>query len=92
MAVDLYVYNGTNHYFDTTATFAEFLVHAGKVVPPGSQAHLLYPDQPTASAVAAHHESFGMVNYANLPSTMTVATLAHNPSPMSVGGKQPPIV
>jgi len=93
MSVDLYIYNGSTQFYDTTASINDLVLQRQKLIPPGCQGHLVVADAPTAAAVSALHENYGVVNTPSAVLAASAATTkAHAPTPIQVGKTQPKIV
>ena len=92
MAIDFYIYNATNLTLDTTATMAELVARSGKLVPPGSQAHIVYNDVPSYNAAVVHAVNAGSKDVSTIASLNTYSGISHGQNPHVVNGKQAPIV
>lgn len=92
MAFDLYVLNLTAQNYDTTSTMAELTAQSGKIVPPGSQAHIVYANQALLTAAITHHELGGAKDVSTISNLATYTGVSHGQGPHVVNGKQAPIV
>jgi hypothetical protein len=90
MATDWYFYNATNKYFDLSASIDDVLRHAAKIIPPGSQAHVVDPVQIANHIVV--HTNYGAVTHASVVVPATFKGVSHNPTPIGINGKKIPIV
>ena len=94
MANDLYLYNGTNLNYDTTASLGDIIGGLNRIVPPGAQTHIVFQSPGELAAAVAQHERYAVKDYTTLtnPSTTPVANVAHHTAPMVVNGKVPKLV
>jgi hypothetical protein len=90
VASDWYFYNATGKNFDLSSSIDDVLRHAAKIVPPGSQAHVVDPVQ-IASHIAVH-ANYGAVTHASVAIPATFKGVSHNPTPIGITGKSIPIV
>jgi hypothetical protein len=89
---DLYIYNATNKFFDTTSSMNDLLLQSGVLIPPGSQAHVTLPDAPTYNSVVAQLGNYGVVDHATVTSPATFSGTSSAAKPITNVGKPVPII
>jgi hypothetical protein len=89
---DLYIYNATNKFFDTTSSMLDMILQSAILIPPGSQGYVQLPDQATYSSVIAQLEKYGTVDHTTVVSPVTFAGSSHAAAPVINTGKPVPIV
>jgi hypothetical protein len=89
---DLYIYNGTNQYFDTTQSMQDLVLHSNVLIPPGSQGHISVQDTATYNSVVAQLGKYGVVDHATVASPTTFTGTSKAAAPIVIAAKTVPVV
>lgn len=89
---DLFIYNASSKYLDTTSSMQELQLQSGVRIPPGSQAYVAVPDAPTYNSVVAQLEKYGAVDHATVQNPTTFVGVSHHVVPVANTAKPVPII